>query len=189
MSTSIVALDTQGFAAFAAYMDDHLSDNGLGGTPLFQPMARADSRFSGGARADAFRQALDRDLGENGWRRAWLALDADGTIGGHVDLRAHAAPHMQHRCLLGMGVDRSRRGRGLGRQLLAHALGWARQESGLGLDWVDLQVLAGNAPAIALYEGAGFVHTGLMRDQFRIDGHRLDLASMSLGLGGLGPSG
>lgn len=183
MSTNIVALDAQGFSVFADYMDDHLSDNGVGGTPLFQPIARADGRFSASARAEAFRQALDRDLSGGGWRRAWLALDPDGAIRGHVDLRAHATPHMQHRCLLGMGVDRSQRGRGLGRQLLAHALGWARHEAGLGLDWVDLQVLAGNAPAIALYEGAGFVHTGLMRDQFRIDGRSLDLASMSLDLG------
>ena len=39
---SVVAAD---LPALFVYLDDHLQDNGRAGTPLLQPMARADSRF------------------------------------------------------------------------------------------------------------------------------------------------
>ena len=72
--------------ALFVYLDDHLQDNGRAGTPLFQPMARADSRFPVDKRA-AFAIGLGAEIGAPGWRRAWMALDADGAICGHADLR------------------------------------------------------------------------------------------------------
>jgi RimJ/RimL family protein N-acetyltransferase len=155
--------------ALFVYLDDHLQDNGRDGTPLFQPMARADSRFPTDKRA-AFALGLNAEVGAPGWRRAWMALDADGAICGHADLRARPERAASHRCLLGMGVHRDARRQGLGERLLATALAWARTQP--GLDWVDLEVLSNNAPARRLYERCGFVFAGELPDLFRIDGER-----------------
>ena len=51
-------------------------------------------------------------------------------------------------------VHPSRRRQGLGRALLAHVLAEA---TALGAPRATLEVRASNAPAIALYEGGGFV--------------------------------
>ncbi|WP_295993509.1 GNAT family N-acetyltransferase, partial [Rugamonas sp.] len=96
--------------------------------------------------------------------------DADAILG-HVDLRARPENHAAHRTLLGMGVRRDQRRLGLGRTLLATALDWAAAQP--GLDWVDLEVLSANAPALRLYGDCGFTRTGEIADLFRVDGERL----------------
>ena len=155
--------------ALFVYLDDHLQDNGRGGVPLFQPMARADSRFPTDKRA-SFAIGLGTQVGAPGWRRAWMALDADGAICGHVDLRARPERASFHRCLLGMGVHRDWRRQGLGERLLAAALDWARTQE--TLDWVDLEVLSSNLPARRLYQRCGFTFAGELPDLFRIDGEQ-----------------
>ncbi|MNE89814.1 ribosomal-protein-alanine N-acetyltransferase [compost metagenome] len=55
--------------------------------------------------------------------------------------------------ILSLDVEKSQRKKGLGTQLLASALRWARI-SGAKSAW--LQVVSTNAPAIALYEKFGF---------------------------------
>lgn len=49
------------------------------------------------------------------------------------------------------------RGRGLGSELVGAVVGWARAA---GASRLTLWVVDGNRPAVALYEGAGFVPTG-----------------------------
>lgn len=176
---SIDPLHSDAFDPFAAYLTDHVADNGRDGMPLFQPLARAESRFDG-ERARAFRDALDVPLSEPGWRRAWVARLADGRIIGHIDLRARAEAHATHRCILGMGVDRARRGTGVGAGLLAHARDWATSQA--TLDWIDLQVLSSNDPAIRLYQRSGFIDTGELVDLFRIEGRSMGFRSMALRL-------
>lgn len=66
---------------------------------------------------------------------------------------------------------------GLGGRLIEHAAHWARASA--RLDWIDLQVLSVNTPAIALYRRNGFVQTGEIPDLFRIDGQSLAYTSMS----------
>jgi RimJ/RimL family protein N-acetyltransferase len=166
--------------ALFVYLDDHLRDNGRDGTPLFQPMPRADSRFPTDKRA-AFAIGLHAEVGAPGWRRAWMALDADGAICGHVDLRARPERAAQHRCLLGMGVHRDFRRQGLGERLLATALDWARAQE--ALDWVDLEVLSANAPARRLYQRCGFATFGELPDLFRLDGEQHGYVYMSCRLG------
>ena len=161
--------------AFFVYLDDHLRDNGADGTPLFQPLSRAQSQLPPGLKA-SFVDGLAISVGEPRWRRLWLALDARGSIAGHVDLRARPEPGARHRAMLGMGVHRAYRRRGLGAQLLATAIDWARQQD--GLKWVDLEVLAENHPAVALYLRAGFAMTARIEDMLQIDGVSHDLSYM-----------
>jgi ribosomal protein S18 acetylase RimI-like enzyme len=165
--------------ALFLYLDDHLQDNGRGNTPLFQPMARADSRFPVDKRA-AFALGLGAEIGAPGWRRAWMALDADGLICGHVDLRARAERASSHRCQLGLGVHRDWRARGLGRALLGTALSWARSQP--VLDWVDLEVLSNNLPARRLYAASGFASYGELPDLFRLDGEQHGYVYMACAL-------
>lgn len=174
------ALDLAHFDEFIAYLDDHLSDNGAPGTPYFQPLARAQSRFPR-ERAEHFRTALAIPVGQPGWRRAWYARAPDRRLAGHVDLRAHGERCAAHRCLLGMGVQRAFRRVGLGAHLMAHAQRWA--EGKTALEWIDLQVLSANAPALALYRAAGFVQVGEIADMFKIDGQLFSYTSMAKRLG------
>lgn len=162
-------------ADFFAYLNDHLRDNGVGGTALFMPLPRSESRFPV-EREGSFRTGIATPLGKPGWRRLWLAVDADGAIAGHIDLRARPEALATHRALLGMGVHRDKRQQGLGARLIGTAVDWA---ANAGLAWIDLEVLSVNTPAQALYLGQGFGKTGELTDLFRIDGQSLAYTLMS----------
>jgi ribosomal protein S18 acetylase RimI-like enzyme len=155
------------FDAFFVYLNAQLATNGMGATPLFQPMPRGASVFPPG-RVGTFRDGAHIPVGAPHWRRLWLAWAPDGGIAGHVDLRGRSeALAAAHRCLLGMGVAPGWRARGLGARLVAEA---CAQAQALGLAWIDLEVLAANAPARRLYARCGFVQTGEIVDMFRVDG-------------------
>lgn len=173
---TIGAITGTRFDGFVAYLDDHLADNGQPDGVYFQPLPKAQSVFAP-EKADAFRAALDVAVGAPGWRRLWSAFGTDGALLGHIDLRAHGERCAGHRCLLGMGVRRDARQAGLGRALIAHAEAWAVAQT--SLDWIDLQVLSVNEPAIRLYQRAGFAKTGEIADMFRIDGRSFGYTSMS----------
>jgi ribosomal protein S18 acetylase RimI-like enzyme len=94
-----------------------------------------------------------------------------------VDLRARPEGAAPHRALLGMGVHRAWRRRGLGSRLVGTAFAWARTQG--SLDWIDLEVLADNAPACALYLRCGFTMVARIADMLRIDGVSCDVAYMT----------
>jgi ribosomal protein S18 acetylase RimI-like enzyme len=165
--------------AFFVYLEDHLRDNGRDGAPLFQPLSRAQAQLPPGLKV-SFVDGLAIPVGQARWRRLWLALDNRGSIAGHIDLRARPEPGARHRTMLGMGVHRAYRRRGLGAQLLSTAIDWARGED--RLKWIDLEVLSENGPAVALYLRAGFTMTARIEDMLEIDGESLDLSYMSLSL-------
>jgi ribosomal protein S18 acetylase RimI-like enzyme len=172
----IEPIASSAFDGFVAYLNDHLSDNGKPGHVYFQPLPCAESAFLA-ERARAFREALDVPLGAPGWRRLWGAFTPDGRLAGHIDLRAHAERFAAHRCLLGMGVDRDFRQSGLGRRLIEHAEQWALIDG--AMEWIDLQVLSVNEPAIRLYHRSGFVKTGEVLEMFKIDGQAFSFTNMS----------
>lgn len=70
---------------------------------------------------------------------------------------------------------------GLGGRLLAHAEQWAAASA--RLEWMDLQVLSSNAPAIHLYLRHGFHKTGEIPAMFNIDGQLFSYTGMSKHLG------
>ena len=166
-------------APFFAYLDEHLRDNGTDGTPLFQPQPRGHARMPSGLRL-AFIRGLPLAVGQPGWRRLWLALGPTGNIAGHIDLRSRPEPASGHRAMLGMGVHRLHRRRGLGAQLVDTAVAWARTEN--RLDWIDLEVMADNAPAVGLYLRADFSMVARIEDMVRVDGVAHDLCYMTLRL-------
>ena len=159
---------------FFRYLGEQLAENGRDGV-YFQPMASTQDGVPVGKR-QAFKDAFATAMGEAGWRRGWLARDASGRVCGHIDLRAHASPLSRHRCLLGMGVEREHRRIGLARRLLAHAEHWASEQ---GLQWIDLEVLSSNEPAVALYRREGFLMQGGKPHLYVIDGVSLGEISMA----------
>lgn len=173
---NIEILRSADFAEFLRYLNDHLSDNGVGDTAYFQPLPRAESFFPA-EKAEAFQTGLATPVGAPGWRRAWVARADHGRILGHIDLRAHPERLAAHRCLLGMGVDRAFRRCGLGARLIAHAVQWTADIPGLA--WIDLQVLSANQPAVRLYRRCGFTQTGEIPDMFRIDEQSYAYTAMS----------
>ena len=169
-------LQPEDIPSFLTYLEDHLSDNGQGDTPLFQPLSKSDAKVSDAMR-QSFELGLSRPIGPLGWRRVWVARAEQRAIAGHIDLRAHREKNTLHRALLGMGVDRDYRRLGIGRLLMDTAFRWASEEA--QLEYIDLQVLSNNQAAIRLYERSGFRLIGEIQDMFRIDGQSYSYTYMA----------
>jgi RimJ/RimL family protein N-acetyltransferase len=164
--------------AFADHIVLHMAESGKDGSPVFSPARQPDRDEV----RDNTRARWERPLSVPAWCRAWL-LEVDGTarIVGHIELRGGRIAAELHRASLGMGIERAFTGRGHGRRLLDAAIGWARAETPIA--WIDLGVFTGNAPAMKLYERAGFIRQYLRTDAFRNeDGTSIDDCYMSLAL-------
>lgn len=95
----------------------------------------------------------------------FVALDADRVVG-WCEVRRETLPGRDHCGVLGVGVRARYRGTGLGRRLIAAALGAAWQRR---FERVELWVRSPNAVAIGLYTAMGFVEEGRRRDAVRLD--------------------
>jgi ribosomal protein S18 acetylase RimI-like enzyme len=94
-----------------------------------------------------------RMVGES---RVWLAMDGDRAVGSVGTFRLPDQPEDEG-VLVGMWVDSSARGQGVGERLVRAVLEAAVEQ---GLRRVVLEVAHENAPALALYERMGFRPTG-----------------------------
>ena len=91
----------------------------------------------------------------------FLVAELDGEIVGNLQLKPMSDRRaLAHVRVLGMGVRRGWRRRGVGRALLAEAVRWAPTA---GVSRIELYVYARNTPAIRLYESFGFEHEGRRR--------------------------
>ncbi len=97
---------------------------------------------------------------------AFVAV-ADGVVVGWCDVLAKPRAALAHSGVLGMGVRRQYRGRGMGGALMRATLEAARKRS---LTRVELSVRADNERAKQLYERMGFVVEGICRNYIRLDG-------------------
>jgi len=102
----------------------------------------------------------------------FLVAERDGVVVGSVDVTRIPRLQLAHNGYLTMGVHPDAQGRGVGRRLLQAAVA---QASAAGVLNLELNVLAANARAIALYRSMGFVEV-LRRERFlrRPDGSWLD---------------
>lgn len=176
----IQTLDQKYLHDFFSYLDLHIRENGKDGVPLFQPQSRSQSGFPK-ERKIGFVEGLDIPIGAPKWRRAWVYREASGGIVGHIDLRGRPEPFTSHRALLGMGVHHVFRGQGIGMSLVEYVLQWVRNSG--AIEVIDLEVLAYNAPAIRLYEKAGFKVLCRLEDMFRIDGRSEPYVLMTMKIG------
>jgi RimJ/RimL family protein N-acetyltransferase len=101
--------------------------------------------------------------------------DSDRCIG-HVGL--YKLDHRVRKGEFGIVIEESQWGKGFGRRATSAALEFGFDQ--LNLNKIDLEVLATNLRAIALYERIGFRKDGLLREEQFRDGHYVDLVIMSI---------
>ena len=108
---------------------------------------------------------------------AWQADRLVGAVSCERDPRAKVM-HIGH--VIGMMVHSDAQGLGIGRSLLDACIGEARAARDLVM--LTLNVTAGNAAAVHLYERAGFVRYGRLERAICVDGayHAKDQMTLSL---------
>jgi len=94
--------------------------------------------------------------------------------------RARAAKSSHRMHLWGMYVAPEHRGIGLGAKLLHAAIAHARVLGNVA--WIDLGVTTAATAAMQLYERAGFIPYGVLRDALRFEGNSVDEVFMTLSL-------
>jgi len=129
---------------------------------------------------------LETDLRTAEERRAWLAsrglrhpvlvAEADGAVVAWASANGfNPRAAYDHVADLSIYVERTWRGRGVGRRLLQRLLERAAE---LGYHKMVLATFPFNAPGVALYERVGFRRVGVYREQGRLDGAWVDILIM-----------
>jgi RimJ/RimL family protein N-acetyltransferase len=116
------------------------------------------------AREEAFSDSVWHERatsGASGAERAtFIAEDNGRWVGMATGVSHHPDGDDRSPMLIGMFVDPSQRGRGVGAALVERVTEWVR---GLGAERLFLWATSTNRPAIALYERCGFALTGETR--------------------------
>ena len=111
-----------------------------------------------------------------------LVATHNDKIVGNIDITGGRRKRLRHTGLIGMGMLREYRSKGLGTTLLETAINWAKKADGLEKIW--LQIVADNIPAVKLYKKMGFAEEGRQKQFIRISkGKYSDNLIMSMGLG------
>jgi phosphinothricin acetyltransferase len=129
---------------------------------------------------------LETELRTPGERRAWLAkrearhpvivAEEDGRVVGWGSLNPFMTrPGYRFVADFSIYVERERRGKGIGGQLLARLEELARE---LGYHKLVLTALPWNAAGLALYAAFGFRAVGVYTEQGQIDGRWVDTVVM-----------
>lgn len=94
-----------------------------------------------------------------------LLAEVDGIVAGTAGIdRVGPQEKVRHRAEMGISIDRAYWGLGIGRALMRACIECARQA---GYAQLELDVVAGNERAIALYQSEGFVEYGRNPRGFR----------------------
>jgi RimJ/RimL family protein N-acetyltransferase len=157
----------------AAHIERHALESGRGTDIVFAPFHDFDRDAYEDSRYDSWRRATDAP----GWERCWAYFEGDRVVA-HVDLTGPVLHSGLHRARLGIGVERSFRGRGIGKNLLETVVAWARREP--ELCWIDLSVFAHNIGAQRLYSRFGFQEVSRTIDAYRLNGQSIDDVHMVL---------
>lgn len=174
---SIKELNKDNLEDFIQYLTIHLSENGQNGTALFQPLSKQQSVLSNEWKAK-FEDGINKKIDEIGWRKVWIAINEESNIVGHIDIRSQNQLNVEHRVLLGMGVDSNFRNLKIGHKLLEFIIDYCRNNH--KISWIDLQVLTNNIPATKIYKKMNFEQLSITKDMFRIDNISYDYTSMTL---------
>jgi L-amino acid N-acyltransferase YncA len=129
---------------------------------------------------------LETELRTPEERRRWMAARgprhpvvvaiADGQVVGWGSLNAfNPRPAYDNVADLSVYVERSLRGRGVGKALLQHVLSLARR---IGYHKMVLATFPYNEAGLALYRRMGFTTVGVYREQGRLDGRWVDVLIM-----------
>jgi RimJ/RimL family protein N-acetyltransferase len=107
-----------------------------------------------------------------------LVAKSEGKIVGVLSCKGGEQKGTRHTTTLGISVHKDWRNQGVGRALMERAIVWAK---GTGvIKRIQLEVMAGNASGIHLYEKLGFEKEGLRRRGMFKYGEYLDTWMMAL---------
>jgi RimJ/RimL family protein N-acetyltransferase len=127
---------------------------------------------------DTSTQALARHLEDVSRSENSVVIVADQhDLAGYVELAGGKFRRNRATTHIIIGVLAEASGKGIGTRLLEAAKRWAATR---GLHRIELNVMAHNHRAIALYERVGFVHEGRRVDCLLIDGTFLDELYMAM---------
>jgi RimJ/RimL family protein N-acetyltransferase len=132
---------------------------------------------------DTSTQALARHLEDVSGSENSVVIVADqhGDLAGYVELAGGKFRRNRATTHVVIGVLAQASGQGIGTRLLEEAKRWAAAR---GLHRIELNVMAHNHRAIALYERVGFVREGRRADCLLVDGKFLDELYMAMILPG-----
>ncbi|HVF09646.1 MAG TPA: GNAT family N-acetyltransferase [Abditibacteriaceae bacterium] len=108
----------------------------------------------------------------------WLVAEVDAQIVGHLKCTGGTRKATRHSAGIGISVRKDWRGQGVGNQLLAAAIEWAKS-TGI-ITRLDLNVFVRNEAAIHLYNKYGFEVEGRHRRTHCKGGEYIDDLSMAL---------
>lgn len=176
-SITVEEIKLEEFTEFFMYLSKHLSENGMANNVLFLPLSK-DQLQQGDEWKEKFMTGFNKEFGEAGWRKLWVAKSHENQIIGHIDIRSRNELNTRHRVLLGMGVDSNFRKMRIGQGLLEAVINYCEKHD--EIDWLDLEVLTNNIPAISLYSKNNFKVLANFIDMFRIERKSYDYTSMTL---------
>lgn len=101
----------------------------------------------------------------------------ENTVIGWCDIHPLAREGFTHCGILGMGVLKDYRGKGIGKVLLNTAIAKAEEK---GLERIELDVYSANKTAVYLYKKLGFEAEGIKKKARKIDGEYYDILCMAL---------
>jgi len=110
-------------------------------------------------------------------RYPFLVVTDGSTVVGWCDVARREREGFRHTAELGMGLLAKVRGRGLGSRLLKRTIALSRRR---GVEKLELQVYASNAPARRLYQKFGFEVEGRKVRGRKLDGRYDDIVLMAL---------
>lgn len=108
---------------------------------------------------------IARDLAEGLGLR--IVVERGDQLAGYLTIVPGSTRVLSRTGDLQLVVDEQLRGKGIGAELMRHALAWA---DGGALDRIEIFVRATNEPAISLYKRFGFVQEGVLRRRIRRSG-------------------
>ncbi len=170
-SVGIRRLGIHDLSAYKALRDEVLA--------AYPSAFTSDAAEARGRTPDSYRSRLGLNHPEGGefTLGTWQAETLVGVISCERDARIKVR-HIGH--IVGMMVSVPHQHQGIGCALLAACIDEARRAN--GIEMLTLTVTAGNAPAIRLYEAAGFVRHGRLPKAICVDGRFFDKDQMVLAL-------
>lgn len=90
-----------------------------------------------------------------------LLATVEGKIVGNLSLNGKNRMMLRHTAVIGIGILKQFRGKGLGSLLFKSSIEWARKQSTLEI--LTLETYATNEIGIALYKKFGFIESGVLK--------------------------
>ena len=110
------------------------------------------------------------DLHKNDKCGLFIACEKQDVLG-YMIVRQEKPERIAHRAYIVVGVHSTSRGKGIGRALFEHVMGWAKEQ---GLHRLELTVLVKNEVAVQLYKKVGFTIEGVKKDSLFVNGQYED---------------